>query len=115
MDGVISGGFPLTSCALPPELQRLCTVKNIRRPMLADIFVVSFPYFNGTGSVYTFVSVNRRNNEARAHVHGKLATKYPFVDIRIFLQCARAGGQCLWCSFLPYRFWRSSLAVFVQS
>jgi len=29
-------------------------------------FVVSFPYFNGNELVpYTFVSVNRRNNEAR--------------------------------------------------
>ena len=64
------------------------TVKNIRR-----YFVESFPHFNGTGP-YTFVSVNRRNNELRAHiatwahkslfrgftdtnVHGKLATRYP--------------------------------------
>jgi len=30
--------------------------------------VANFPHFNGTGAVYTFVSVNRRNNEARAHV-----------------------------------------------
>jgi len=30
---------------------------------------------------YTFVSVNRRNNETRAHI---LATNYPCTDIRIF-------------------------------
>jgi len=39
--------------------------------------VASFPYFNGTGSAY----LNRRNNEARAHVDNIT------VDIRIFLQC----------------------------
>jgi len=47
---------------------------------------------------YTFVSVNRRNNEARAHIamqtyteplplkYGKLATKYPWI-YGYFLQC----------------------------
>ena len=28
------------------------------------LFVASFPYFNGTGSVYVCICVNRRNNEA---------------------------------------------------
>jgi len=31
-------------------------------------FVASFPYFNGTAVLYTFVSVNRRNTEAPAHI-----------------------------------------------
>jgi len=41
------------------------TVSNIR--ISKDVIVTSFPHFNGTGSVYTFVSVNRWNNEAGAH------------------------------------------------
>jgi len=53
-------------------------------PFIRGYFVVtSFSYFNGTGSVYTFVSVNRRNNEARG-LH--------CVDIRIFLQCILCLG-----------------------
>jgi len=79
-------------------------------PYIHGYLVASFQYFNGTGSVYTFVSVNRRNNEAQAHCnvgprfiipsicryktepvplkHGKLATKY----IRTFLQCYRRSN-----------------------
>jgi len=34
-------------------------------PYIRGYFKASFPHFNGTGSVYTFVSVNRRNNEPR--------------------------------------------------
>ena len=34
-------------------------------PYICGYFVASFPYFNGTGSVYTIVPVNRWNNEAR--------------------------------------------------
>jgi len=45
--------------------------------------VTSLPHFNGTAVSYAFVSVNRRNNEARTHIvqtrtvslkRGKLAT-----------------------------------------
>jgi len=42
--------------------------------------VASFPYFNGTGSVYVrSLSVNRRNNDMEMVPlkYGKLATKYP--------------------------------------
>ena len=44
----------------------LCTVKI---SVYARIFLASFPYFNGTGSVYVCIRVSRRNNEARAHVY----------------------------------------------
>jgi len=41
--------------------------KNIR--ISTDILCRVVPYFNGTGSVYVaYVSVNRHNNEARAHI-----------------------------------------------
>jgi len=39
---------------------------------------------------YTFVSVNRRNNEARAHTRHKIS-----VNIRIFLQCRRHKLQSI--------------------
>ena len=106
----------------PTSTKRMdeCTnelVKNVRISTVA-----SFPYFNRTGSVYklilqcrpTFVSVDRRNNKARAgptlHCElraslfrlftgtevngsavplkcGKLATKYPWI-YGYFLQCS---------------------------
>jgi len=37
-----------------------------KNPCIHGYFVASFPYFNGTRSIY-FVSVTRRNNEARAY------------------------------------------------
>ena len=38
------------------------------RRVPAESGVASFPYFYGTGSVYVCRSVNRRNNEAKAHI-----------------------------------------------
>ena len=46
-------------------MERTLYNKNLH---IHGYFVARVPHFNGTGSVYTFVSVNRRNNEARAHV-----------------------------------------------
>jgi len=67
---------------------------TVKYPYIHVYFVASFPHFHGTGSL-TFVSVDWRNSEARAHIaselriqtytepvplkYGKLATKYPWI------------------------------------
>jgi len=76
--------------------------------------VANFPYFNGTAVPYTFVSVNRVNNEAPANTaikcapalqitepfplnNGKLATKYMWIYGCFFTVYAdsKASGACL--------------------
>jgi len=71
--------------------------------------MASFPYFNGTGSVYVCIrKINRRNDEARAHIECvqgfiMLTCTEPVLEIRktrheisvnigIFLQCAANCG-----------------------
>jgi len=39
-------------------------------------FVANFPYIDGTGSEYTFVSVNRRNNDARGHTSCNVGLRF---------------------------------------
>ena len=39
---------------------------TLKCPYIHGYFAASFPHFNGTGSLYRFVSVNRRNNASRA-------------------------------------------------
>jgi len=65
-----------TSTAGSPEHSRPTSYTVKKYPYIHGHFAASFPHFNGTCSVYAFVSANRRNNEARAHT-----------DVRIFLQC----------------------------
>jgi len=55
------------SAALVTTLRTAYTVK-ISVSYIYGYFVESFPDFNGTGSIYVYISVDRRNNEAWAHI-----------------------------------------------
>jgi len=61
------------------------TVKNIG--ISTDILWRLFP-ISAEPVPYTFASVNRRNDEARAHQHRKTRHKISAADIRTFLQCS---------------------------
>ena len=96
---LIEGGSKQLMLICGPETSETCIGDRRRRQRADRTVKISVhpstyefsPHFNGTGSVCTFVSVNRRNNEARAaHTtypctelvalkRGNLAAKYPWM------------------------------------
>jgi len=48
------------------QLHHKVSIHCKKYPYTHGYFVASFHILTGTDSIYTFVSVNRRNNEARA-------------------------------------------------
>jgi len=64
LDGFVSAHRKPRAHTRSAVLHRITTLQKY--PWIHGYFVASFPHFNGTAVLHTSVSVNRRNNEARA-------------------------------------------------
>ena len=70
-------------------------------------FVASFPYFNGTGSVYVCIGKSTEYNEARAHIATQFdsvclaSQRRPLIEARLLVWSQR-GFHFHSCSRLRY-------------